>query len=189
MFDFQFLKRRIDPTTFPSWWNEAFFLRYHEVKARIAKKQLDFNVSNSEFFRKSERFVNRIVEHDSLHYATCFGDKPLFLSAKDDVNQAALSENRVAFMSDKTKMKLVQEETMALSMERYIIPALLKQQPYNAKQAYKKTAGKMVHNYLPEFLRFFAADHFLDILDLKIDYVSECLRRHPTLQDQINGNV
>src|SRR5713101_1397485 len=80
--DFLWLKRRIDPTTFPSWWNEAFFLRYHEVKARIAKKQLDFNISNSEFFRKSERFVNRIVEHDSLHYATCFGDKPLFLSAK-----------------------------------------------------------------------------------------------------------
>ena len=60
---------------------------------------MNFDLGNSDFFKKSEKFVNRVVEHDSLHYATCFYDKPLFLFAKEDETKAALSKKKVREMS------------------------------------------------------------------------------------------
>ena len=65
------------------WEQQAYDLRYNEILNRANRKQMNFDVENSEFFKKSEKFVNRVVEHDSLHYATCFYEEPLFLLAKD----------------------------------------------------------------------------------------------------------
>lgn len=181
--DFLYLKSKVDDMTLPAWWNYAFRTRFEEIVHRVSKnrKKMNFDVKNSEFFNKSEKFVKRVVEHDSLHYATCFYDKPIFLSVKDDISKAALSSKLVSQLSHEDKIKMIQEECMALSMERQVIPALMKKETIHAPSAYKKIAGKMVYNYLPEFLRFFAADHFKEILDLKFDYVQKCLDNHPTL--------
>lgn len=183
--DYLLLKSKLSSQTFPLWWDYVFNLRFNEIKSRVKKNSMKFDVDNSDFFKKSERFVNRVVEHDSLHYATCFYTEPLFLSAKDDLSKAALSENKVGLMTHDNKIKMIQEECMALSLERFIIPCLLKGEPYNSLAAYKKMAGKMVYNYLPEFLRFFAADHYPEILDLKIDYVQTLMNRHPTINSII----
>lgn len=187
IYDYLFLQQKINNIALPTWWEAVYRIRFEEVQNRISRKQMNFDVENSEFFRKSETFVNRIVEHDSLHYATCFYSKPLFLSAKEDLTKAALSENKVSKMSAHLKVQMIQEECMALALEREIVPAMLKHEPYNAKHSYQRVACKMVYNYLPMFLRHFAADHFLEILDLPIDYVSKCLEKHPTLAQQINN--
>lgn len=171
--DYLFLKEKVKK--FPSWWNEVLRLRFKEVKTRINKKQFNFNVDNSEFFRKSEKFINRVIEHDALHYATCFYDKPLFLLAKEDLSKAELSKEKVRQMSHLQKIQMIQEECMALSLERHIIPCLQNKQPYDADVAYRKVAGQMVYNYLPMFLRYFAADHFNEILNLKVNYVQKFL--------------
>lgn len=183
--DFLFLKKKVEGAEYPTWWNYAFMLRFKEIRERGDRKQINFDVGNSEFFRKSEKFVKRVVEHDSLHYATCFGDKPLFLSVKEDISKAVLSPKLVQQLSFENKIRLIQEECMALAMERHIIPAIMKKDILDSKAAYKKTACKMVYNYLPPFLRFFAADNFDKILDLKIDYVTECLNRHKDLKNII----
>jgi hypothetical protein len=183
--DYLYLKNKLNGQRFPEWWEHVFHFRFNEIKNRVKKNSMKFDVDNSDFFKKSEKFVNRVVEHDSLHQATCFYDEPLFLSAKDDLSKAALSENKVNVMSHDNKIKMIQEECMALSLERYIIPCLLKSQPYNSLAAYEKIASKMVYNYLPEFLRFFAADHYPEILDLKIDYVKTFLSRHPSINNII----
>ena len=187
--DYTFLRTKIADTAFPLWWEEAYTLRFNEVKTRLGKREMNFDVDNSEFFKRSEKYVGRKVEHDSLHYATCFHDKPLFLSAKDDVSKAALSERKVRQMDRKLKIEMIQEECMALSLERYIIPSLLSHQPYNASQAYHQTACRMVYHYLPMFLRHFAADNFQEILDLPCDYVAKCLKKHPSLKKMINETV
>lgn len=166
-------------------WGLVFVLRRDEIIARQKHKQRNFDVDNSDFFKKSEKFVNRKVEHDSIHYATCFYDKPLFLSVKEDTDKAAISEELVDNLSFDDKIKLIQEEAMALSLERYIIPALLKKESYDSDRAYTKTAGKMVYNYLPDFLKDFAADHFDKVLDLSKDYVTEFLFRHKTFTAEI----
>lgn len=170
----------------PGWKRDALRLRFDEIKARIKSKEMNFDQDNSEFFKKSEKFVNRVVEHDSLHYATCFNDKPLFLSAKDDLTKAALSKEKIRKMFHLQKIQMIQEEIMVLALERYIIPCMLAKQTYNARSAYRKIAAKMVHNYLPYFLRYFAADNFMEILDLKVDYVQLFLDRHPTFNELLS---
>lgn len=182
IYDYLFLKGKCQTDFLPGWKRDALRLRFDEIKARIKSKEMNFNQDNSDFFKKSEKFVNRVVEHDSLHYATCFYDKPLFLSAKDDVTKASLSKEKVRQMSHIQKIRMIQEEIMALSLERHIIPCMMAKKPYNARSAYQKVAAKMVHNYLPYFLRYFAADNFVEILDLKVDYVELFLERHPTFK-------
>ena len=182
IYDYLFLKDKCKTYFLPDWWNEALRLRFDEIKTRIKKKEMNFDLDNSEFFKRSEKFVNRKVEHDSLHYATCFYDKPLFLSAKEDVTKAALSKEKVRQMSHLHKVQMIQEESMALALERYVLPCMLDKTPYNAAAAYQKTASKMVYHYLPMFLRYFAADNFLEILDLKVDYVQKFLDNHPTFR-------
>lgn len=181
IYDYLFLKSKINQNTLPSWWQGAYDMRAQEVKDRVCNKQMNFDVDNSEFFKKSEKFVNRIVPHDSLHYATCFYDRPLFLLAKENATKAALSEYKLSLMSDSQKIEMIQEECMALALERIIIPSLIKGEQYNTKIAYQTIAAKMVYHYLPFFLRHFAADHFMSISRLDIDYVQKCLNNHPNL--------
>jgi hypothetical protein len=188
IYDYLFLKDKCKPFDIflPGWKSDALRLRFDEIKNRIKSKEINFNQKNSEFFKKSEKFVNRVVEHDSLHYATCFYDEPLFLSAKEDTTKAALSKEKVRQMPHLHIIQMIQEEAMVLALERDIIPCLLEKKPYNAKGAYHKTAARMVHNYLPYFLRYFAADNFLEILDLKVDYVQLFLERHPTFKELLS---
>jgi hypothetical protein len=90
---------------------------------------------------------------------------------KSNLNKAAMDENKVNNLSHAFKIKLIQEECMALALERYIIPAISNNKSYDAKVAYRKIVSKMIYHYLPFFLRPFAADNFLEILNLDIDYV------------------
>lgn len=188
IYDYLYLKNKIANLIWPYWASAAFDLRFKEVSDRINKNPMKFDMSNSDFFKKSEAFVHRFVGHDSIHYATCFYDKPLFISAKDDITKAELSEARVARMSRELKIQMIQEESMALALERYIIPAMIKKQSYSAKDAYQKTAAKMVYNYLPMFMRHFAADNFLEILDLNVDYVDKFVNNHPTFTQQLEDS-
>jgi hypothetical protein len=171
--DYLFLKSKVDMTSLPKEWWDAYNMRFEEVKARLNYKELNFDQTNSDFFKKSERAVKRFLPHDNIHYATCFLDKPLFMTVKDDLSKAIMSEEKVNALSHNMKIKLIQEETIALSIERYILPAVRRNEQYNAREAYTNTACRMVYNYLPMFLRLFAADNFMEILDLKINYVKK----------------
>lgn len=188
--DYHFLKNKCASLYIPSWWDNALKLRYKEVETRIQKKHMNFDVDNSEFFRKSAKSVKRVVEHDSLHYATCFFDQPLFLSAKEDLSKAALSKDKVKQMSLDHKIKLIQEEAIVLSLERHIIKNMItnKSTAYNGNEVqfvYYQTVGKMVCHYLPIWMRYFAADHFQEIMHLDFDFVKKCLDNHPTLRNII----
>lgn len=188
IYDYLYVKSKLQNDQLNNWQNEAFYLRFNEIKKRSKRKDINFDVSNSDFFKRSEKFVNRVIEHDSLHYATCFYDKPLFLMAKEDTKKAALSPDKIWKMPHKLIIQMIQEEIMALSLERFIIPSLLKKENFDDKMAYVKTAGKMVYNYLPDFLRFYAADHFLEFVMPPNDYVTSFLRRHPTFFTILKGS-
>jgi len=176
MQDFLYLKERIDEKKISPGLNYFFNTRFNEVKERVKFKDRNFDVDNSEFFRVSEKMLNRMVPHDNIHFATCFFNRPLFMEVKDDLSRAEMNQIKVFNLAHELKIKLIQEETMALAIERYILPCVRDKKPYDAQAAYVNTACRMVYNYLPMFLKFFAIDNFLEILDLKIDYVDKFFR-------------
>lgn len=173
--DYLFLKDEVSSSKLTLEWQEIFNLRFEETKERVNYKERDFDVSNSDFFKISERMVKRLLPHDNIHFATCFFDKPLFLTVKDDLSKAAMSEQKVNALSHDLKIKLIQEECIALTIEREILPCLVKKKEFNARQAYVDMAARMVYNYLPMFLRFFAADNFKEIVSLQEDFVAKFL--------------
>lgn len=173
MVDYLFLKQHVNLDNLNNRWHHIFNMRFGEIKERVKYKERKFDVSNSDFFKVSEKMVNRLLPHDNIHWATCFFDKPLFMMVKDDLDKAEMNPDKVNALSQDYKIKLIQEETMALAIERYILPSVRSKALYNAQEAYSSTAAKMVYNYLPMFLRFFAIDNFLEILNLKIDYVDK----------------
>lgn len=173
MVDYLFLKQHVKLESLSSYWHDVFNMRFEEIKERVKYKERKFDVSNSDFFKVSEKMVNRLLPHDNIHWATCFFDKPLFMTVKDDLGKAEMNPDKVNALSHDHRIKLIQEETMALSIERYILPSVKSGQIYDAREAYSSIAAKMVYNYLPMFLRFFAIDNYLEILDLKVDYVDK----------------
>lgn len=171
--DYLFLKERIDESKLDGQWRGLFDLRFREIKERVKFKDRDFDVDNSEFFKVSEKMINRMIPHDNLHFATCFYNRPLFMEVKDDLSKAAMNPTKVDALPHNKKIQLIQEECMALALERYILPCVRDMKPFNARQAYVDTAGRMVYNYLPMFLKFFAADNFVEILNLPCNYVTK----------------
>jgi len=182
MKDFLFFQKHM--LQLNSWQLEALELRTNEIKNKIKYKEMNFDISNSNFFKKSERFVRRKVPHDTLHYATCFYDKPLFLKVKKDLDKAAIDKSLVDKLSYDDKIKLIQEECIALSLERYILPAMDQNKLFDSQKAYYKITCKMIYHYLPLFLRHFAADNFFKILNLDIDYVNKFLQNKGNIYDQ-----
>ncbi len=171
--DYLYLKSKINESKFDLFWWHAFDLRFNEIKERVRYKERSFDVTNSDFFKVSERFVKRMLPHDNIHYATCFFENPLFLRVKDDAGRAEMNPDKVEALPFDLKIKLIQEESMALAIERFILPAVKEKKEYDARKAYVDTAAAMVYNYLPMYLRLFAADNFLHILDLNVDYVGK----------------
>lgn len=171
--DYLFLKARVSESTFDTKWHEIYNLRFNEVKDRLKYKERSFDVSNSDFFKVSERFVKRLLPHDNIHYATCFFDEPLFRRVKDDLDKAEMSEDKVNALSHDLKIKLIQEEIMALSIERFVLPAIKNKTAYDYHTFFVDTAASMVYNYLPMFLRHFAVDNFLEIVKLDFNYVDK----------------
>lgn len=168
--DYHYLKNKI---SLDKEYIDLSNLRRKEILERDSFKELNFNLSNSDFFKRSKQNVHRYVNHDLVHQAIAFYDKPLFLQAKIDINNAALDIDLVNKMSDKLKIQLIQEEAIVLSLERYIIPNLIMSKSFNSKDIYKKMCYKMVYNYLPMFMRDFAADNIFKIIDLNINYVDK----------------
>ena len=187
--DYLYLKERVYPKStntlvdMDETTKFLFEMRREESIHKFKHKDRNFDVDNSDFFKKSEQFIKRKVEHDSIHRATCFYEEPLFLSCKKDTSKAEIDPELVDRLSFEDKIKLIQEEAMALALERFVIPALVKKEAYDAQGSYAKTAAKMVYNYLPDFLKDFAADNFDKVLLLPKYYVTEFIARHPTFKN------
>ena len=173
--DYLFLKSRVNQN-FDSTWQTIFDQRFEETKERVKFQDRNFDVDNSDFFKISEKMVKRQLPHDNIHWATCFYNRPLFMEVKDDLSRAEMNPDKVWGLSHRQQIQLIQEEAIALSIERYIIPSIKQMKLFKARQSYIDTCCRMVHNYLPMWMRFFAADHFSEIIDLKVNYVDKFLK-------------
>jgi hypothetical protein len=171
--DYQFMQAR--KLKIPTEHQNLFNDRLHETAKRVNYIEPNFDVTNEEFFRRSERVVKRVFSHDKLHDLMKFGKEPAYFSAKVDKTKAALDPELFFSLSHETKIRIIQEEMFVLSLERAIIPALAANHPYNARVAAHDIARRLVINFLPLWQRFFMVDNFNEITDYKVDYVQTFL--------------
>lgn len=98
---------------------ELYEIAYKEWETRHGKKKVNLDQDKTEFFNNN---VPRIYEHDSIHEAIAFNNKPMFNKILADGEEVKTSREKFEKLSHKEKIQLVQEETMVLSLERDLIP-------------------------------------------------------------------
>ncbi len=156
---------------------KAIALRSQEIAARAAGKlpKVDLNVSNDKFFKKSQAAVGRLYEHDDLHRATCFYDKPLFETLKDDKSKAFIPKKNFDKLPLLDKVRLVQEECFAIGLERMIIPG----KTNDPKEAFDHAIQRICTTLCKGWFRDFAIENYPAIINYDRDFVTLFRERYP----------
>lgn len=108
------------------WLEELTKKRTKETQAWYKKPKIDLDMSNEDFFKKSQKSLGRIYNHDDIHKVVMFYDEPMYMKIKEDQTKAKCSKKLFFKLSREDQIKCVQEEAMVIALERVIIPALEK---------------------------------------------------------------
>lgn len=123
-----------------------FWLKVH----RNNKDKVDLDKSNEAFFDDS---VQRLWDHDSLHEAMAFTDRPMYEKFKYDQSSAMLSEKLFAEAETIERIQLCLEEIYVTALERFMIPRNFKMGRNTAmKQATKQLVTSMTKGWFPKYI-------------------------------------
>ena len=92
-----------------------------ELETNKPHPKVNLNMENDQFFQKSENKLKRKIDHDELHQLVAFYDKPLFTKFKKDLTKALIDRDLFEKATFYFQIQLVQEEIMALTLERFML--------------------------------------------------------------------
>lgn len=87
-------------------------------KNRFGKAKVNLNKKNEEFFTNS---VEREFEHDKVHEAVAYYERPLFEKIKHDLSLAQCSKKLFNQLSHEDKIKCAKEEIYVTAIERFLL--------------------------------------------------------------------
>jgi hypothetical protein len=161
--DYKFLQAHVG--TIPVRMQPILDKRVEETKKRLRFRDRKYDMPNKAFFEQSATRVRRVVEHDSIHEAIKLGDVPVYKMIKEDQSSAAVLFSKFQELPFDLKVKNMQEECMALVIERHAIPAHLAKEPMRERKWVELILRGMCFNYLPFDFRQFCVDYFEVIRD------------------------
>ena len=164
--DYHLLKEKHGPET-----NEMYDLLLEE-RTKLTKEQFKdrtpkLNMSNEEFF---DDYVEKFMDHDDIHRATCFYDAPIYERLKHDETKAYCAKDLWEQLSDEDKTKCVQEECRTISLERKLIPSWNKGETYPIRFAYAYAAERVCTTLCSGWFRDWAIEHWPDVMKDSLDY-------------------
>jgi hypothetical protein len=151
-------------------------LRIKENEAKWGKSKTNLNVSNDEFFSRSQK-IGRKYEHDELHEAVKYESIPLYQACKADQSKANLDLSLFKLWDKEQQQRLVREEAMVIALERVIIPKMLTGAPIDAQAAYHYALRRICTNLTSGWFRDFAIENWASINTPDVDYV-KLFNRH-----------
>lgn len=122
---------------------------------------IDFDKPNDEFFVD---YVKREHDHDELH--TLINPEPLYLLAKEDRENANISEKIFATLPMDVRLDIVWEEGYVLALERLLIRGHEK----HWRVAYAKMIRHMICKLTPRWLGLFIVNNYHEILKPKFNF-------------------
>lgn len=138
---------------------EELFAHWTEVHG--PNTTINFDQDNEEFF---DDYVRREHPHDELHLL--INKKPLYLLAKENLENANISENIFFTLPRETQLDIVREEGYVLALERLLIRGTEK----NWRVAYAKMLRHMVCKLTPRWLGIFIVENYQELLKPKFDF-------------------
>ena len=171
--DYHVLKARSKPLT------EAQEAWYHKRRQETEDRQKGpkpyLNVSNDEFFAKSESVLYRLFVHDDIHKAVAYYTQPLYLRLKNDPDKAMLSEKLFSDLPHSDQLRTVREEAYVIALERAIIPWYKLTKPPEAitLDAYKHALRRLGTNLTRGWFREFVLENYPDLRTPDKDFVGQ----------------
>lgn len=138
---------------------------YKVWEERHGKKQVDLTQEADEFFSDA---VNRIYDHDSIHYSVAYGDVPMYEHILKDGHTVDVDPKKMWALSHSDLVRLFREEILATALERIVIPRNYKCSPGAAYLwALKRTATSLTKGKSARFIM----DNFEEFRIPDSDYV------------------
>ena len=171
---------------------EIFNLRRKEIDERRIQPKINLNVSNDEFFENSEKYIGRIVNHDTIHEYVKYNEEPLYKKFKKDKNKALIDKNLFFLSSYKDRLNCVREEAMSLTIERYLLNKKTSTSMGNNifyKQSYKHITKKLATTLTKGFFRDFVIDNYSKICECPLDLEKITRQIKRDLGEKITTNI
>ena len=156
-------------------WPELHAVLYKIWEEKWGKKQVNLYMDKSAFFDDA---VPRIYDHDSIHRAVAYGDRPLYESVLVPGQEIAQSTKAIKELDKATRDRLYREEIYVMALERDILPGWLT----SPRAAYLKALRKMVTSLSKGWSATYLLDNIGDFMEPEIDYVTHCMNNAHLLE-------
>lgn len=120
--------------------------------------------TKEQFFDDS---VKRLYDHDSIHEAVAFYERPIFERTLSEQGEVRCLESKFLELKHEDKIKMAKEEIYVTALERYLIPNNL---DYSLGRAYNSSLKKFITTMSSGWMSFFLIDNFKDLIYDKFDY-------------------
>lgn len=145
-------------------YDELLATRTRLTKEKYGDKTPKLNKTKAEFF---DDYVIKKYEHDDIHYATCYGERPVYEELKTDNEKVWCSKEKWACVSHEKRIQCVQEEAFVISIERYLIP----EPKFPVKFAFGKAVSRICTTLTSGWFRDFAIENWPEIIDCNYNFV------------------
>jgi hypothetical protein len=175
--DYHFLKARVDAASITPERRAAGELRLAEWRAQHPedKGSGSMRIPNAQFFANTRAALIRAYQHDDLHQATCYGERPLYQQLKEDPELAYVSGRRFEALSHVERVRLVREETYAIALERVVIPSIELGRPWDAERAFQHALRRICTNLTTGWFRDYAIENYPEVCRYDTDFVARFL--------------
>lgn len=153
--------------------DEAKAILTKSAAARFKARQPNLNLSNEEFFERSQGIVKRIYNHDDLHKAVAYHEQPMYMHLKRDQSSAKCEKDLWDLLHYEYKIKAVQEEAFVIALERFIIPNGGEASQEQQQEAFDKALMKICTTLTGGWFREFAVENWPNCRKFTKDYVGE----------------
>lgn len=150
------------------------------TKLAYGDKVPSLNKTNEDFF---DDYVTKIYNHDDIHEIVAFSDEPIYKKMKHDQSMAKCEKELWNNLSHQQKIWAVQEESMVIALERFLIPNKIRSQ----KIAFLKAIEKVCTTLTSGFFRDFAIDNYEECCYNIPDFVT--MFNNSNIQEKNNVEV
>lgn len=159
---YHFLKSRINDL------DEAYY-NLLEERTRLTKEKYGDRVPS---LRKSKKdffddYVTKKYEHDDIHYATCYGERPIYEELQTNSENVWCSRKLWDDLPHEKKVNCIREEAFVIAIERFLIP----KKGYPAKFAFNNAIEKICTTLTSGYFRDFAIENWSEIVNCDYNFV------------------
>lgn len=131
------------------------------------KKRVNLNAEPEDFFNKN---VARIYDHDSIHKAVAYYDRPLYTAILKDGAGVMVDRDKFLNLSATDQLRVAREEVYVTALERQVIPS---GQRVNSRPAYSWALRKLITSFSKGWFALFVALNMEALRMPEVKYVQK----------------